>query len=129
MSEPASCRSPWPSPPRWRRRLLEPAAPEEDKVTVGKVQGRSRCAWTPLGRADPGSPNPSPRTNSAGVWIYERSRAPLDTAELSDRRWDHHLRRRQELALELANQRTLTIIIKYDEEKKVRDFAYNYRRL
>jgi uncharacterized protein (DUF1330 family) len=23
-------------------------------------------------------------------------------------------------------QRTLTIIIKYDEEKKVRDFAYNY---
>ena len=25
-----------------------------------------------------------------------------------------------------TRQRTLTIIIKYDEEKKVRDFAYNY---
>jgi outer membrane protein assembly factor BamE (lipoprotein component of BamABCDE complex) len=25
-----------------------------------------------------------------------------------------------------STQRTLTIIIKYDEDKKVRDFAYNY---
>ena len=33
---------------------------------------------------------------------------------------------RSESSASSTRQRTLTIIIKFDEEKKVRDFAYNY---
>ena len=33
---------------------------------------------------------------------------------------------RSEQGSSSTTQRTLTIILKFDEEKKVRDFAYNY---
>jgi outer membrane protein assembly factor BamE (lipoprotein component of BamABCDE complex) len=60
------------------------------------------------------------------VWIYDEiSSESIDTANSiggSIIIFGGSSRQRQTS----KTQKTLTVIIKYDEEKKVRDFAYNY---
>ena len=102
--------------------------PPADDLTVGKVQGEIKVGMDAASVASIlGSPNiVTTDEERREVWIYDKvSSDRVDTARSigggiiilgggSARRES------------TSTQRTLTIIIKYDEEKKVRDFAYNY---
>ncbi|NIQ01298.1 MAG: hypothetical protein GWM98_13555 [Nitrospinaceae bacterium] len=118
------------------------AGPEAqaDKLTVGKVQGEIKIGMPASDvAAILGSPNiVTTDEKRREVWIYDKvssnrvdtSRAAsgsllfggiggpvggLGTASGSSSQ-----------AQSTTTQKTLTIIIKYDENKKVRDLAYNY---
>ncbi|MEX5218511.1 MAG: hypothetical protein AB7G68_05915 [Nitrospiraceae bacterium] len=100
---------------------------KEDRLTVGRVQGEVKVGMSAAQIAELlGSPNiVTTDDKRREVWIYDKvSTDRVDTASSSY----------GTLIILGANtrdssssqrQRTLTIIIKYDEDKKVRDFAYN----
>ena len=101
---------------------------KEDRLTVGRVQGEVKVGMSAAQVAELlGSPNiVTTDDKRREVWIYDKvSTDRVDTASssyagliiLGTNSSDRSSSQRQ---------RTLTIIIKYDEEKKVRDFAYNY---
>jgi outer membrane protein assembly factor BamE (lipoprotein component of BamABCDE complex) len=105
-----------------------PPPDDADQLTVGKVQGEIKVGMDAASVAQIlGSPNiVTTDDQRREVWIYDKiSSDRVDTSSSiggtiiifgggkSSRESS-------------SNQRTLTIIIKYDEEKKVRDFAYNY---
>lgn len=105
----------------------ERAEIKEDRLTVGKVQGEIKVGMSAAQVAELlGSPNiVTTDDKRREVWIYDKvSTDRVDTASstyagliiLGGSSSDRSSSQRQ---------RTLTIIIKYDEEKKVRDFAYN----
>lgn len=100
---------------------------KEDRLTVGRVQGEVKVGMSAAQVAELlGSPNiVTTDDKRREVWIYDKvSTDRVDTASssyagliiLGTNSSDRSSSQRQ---------RTLTIIIKYDEEKKVRDFAYN----
>ena len=97
-------------------------------LTVGKVQGEIKVGMPASDVAMIlGSPNiVTTDEKRREVWIYDKvSSESVDTqnsfgGSIIILGGSTRQRQRSE------NQRTLTIIIKYDEEKKVRDFAYNY---
>jgi outer membrane protein assembly factor BamE (lipoprotein component of BamABCDE complex) len=111
----AGCRSPAPEP-------------EAEQLTVGTVQREIRVGMSAAEVAEAlGTPNiVTTDEERREVWIYDRVSSDristrssafgtllivgADTAESSSS----------------SRQRTMTIIIKYDADKKVRDFAYNY---
>jgi outer membrane protein assembly factor BamE (lipoprotein component of BamABCDE complex) len=106
----------------------EKAEIKEDRLTVGKVQGEIKVGMPASQVVELlGSPNiVTTDEKRREVWIYDKvSTDRVDTASssfggiiiLGGSSSDRSSSQRQ---------RTLTIIIKYDEEKKVRDFAYNY---
>lgn len=101
---------------------------KEDRLTVGRVQGEIKTGMPASQVAELlGSPNiVTTDEKRREVWIYDKvSTDRVDTASssfagliiLGASSRDRSSSQRQ---------RTLTIIIKYDEDKKVRDFAYNY---
>ncbi len=104
-----------------------PPQPAEN-LTVGKVQGEIKVGLAAASVAQIlGSPNiVTTDEERREVWIYDKvSSDRVDTSSAigggiiifggsSARRSSS------------STQRTLTIIIKFDEEKRVRDFAYNY---
>ena len=106
-----------------------PAPPSEqsEKLTVGKVQGEIKVGLSAASVAEIlGSPNiVTTDEERREVWIYDKvSTESVDTSnsfggsiiilggQTSQRE-------------QSKTQRTLTIIIKFDENKLVRDFAYN----
>ena len=100
---------------------------KEDRLTVGRVQGEVKVGMSAAQVAELlGSPNiVTTDDKRREVWIYDKvSTDRVDTASssyagliiLGANSSDRSSSQRQ---------RTLTIIIKYDEDKKVRDFAYN----
>ena len=100
---------------------------KEDRLTVGRVQGEVKVGMSAAQVAELlGSPNiVTTDDKRREVWIYDKvSTDRVDTASssysgliiLGTNSSDRSSSQRQ---------RTLTIIIKYDEEKNVRDFAYN----
>ena len=108
----------------WAPKDPEPA----DQLTVGKVQGEIKVGMDAASVAQIlGSPNiVTTDEQRREVWIYDK---------VSTDRVDHEhsvggtiiiLGGRTTTDKSSSTQRTLTIIIKYDEAKKVRDFAYNY---
>jgi outer membrane protein assembly factor BamE (lipoprotein component of BamABCDE complex) len=108
----------------WAPKDPEPA----DELTVGKVQGEIKVGMDAASVAQIlGSPNiVTTDEQRREVWIYDK---------VSTDRVDHEhsvggtiiiLGGRTATGSSSTTQRTLTIIIKYDEAKKVRDFAYNY---
>ena len=106
----------------------EPPASSAQNLTVGKVQGEIKVGM-PASEvaAILGSPNiVTTDEKRREVWIYDKvSSESVDTSNsfggsIIILGGGTSQRQRSE------TQRTLTIIIKYDEEKKVRDFAYNY---
>jgi len=112
----AACSSPPPPPP------------DEEKVTVGKVQGEIKVGMDAASVAKIlGSPNIVTTDElRREVWIYDKiSSDRVDTAS-SIGGGIIIFGASKSSSSSSASQRTLTIIIKYDEEKKVRDFAYNY---
>lgn len=102
--------------------------PPADELTVGKVQGEIKVGMDAASVAEIlGSPNiVTTDDKRREVWIYDKVSSDRVSSDSSiggsiiilggGTRWGSSS----------TTQRTLTIIIKYDDEKRVRDFAYNY---
>jgi len=105
-----------------------PAGAEAEKLTVGVVQREIAVGMDAASVAEVlGSPNiVTTDEERREVWIYDRiSSESVDTANSiagSILVLGGATGQRQSS----KTQKTLTIIIKYDEQKRVRDFAYNY---
>lgn len=100
---------------------------KEDRLTVGKVQGEIKVGMAASQVAELlGSPNiVTTDEKRREVWIYDKvSTDRVDTAS-SSYAGLIILGAISRDSSSSQRQRTLTVIIKYDEEKKVRDFAYN----
>jgi outer membrane protein assembly factor BamE (lipoprotein component of BamABCDE complex) len=104
-----------------------PVGPEASNITVGKVQGEIKVGMSAASVAEIlGSPNiVTTDEQRREVWIYDKvSTESVDTSNsfggtiiILGGQTSQRERSR--------TQKTLTIIIKYDENKLVRDFAYN----
>jgi outer membrane protein assembly factor BamE (lipoprotein component of BamABCDE complex) len=100
---------------------------KEDRLTVGKVQGEIKVGMDASQVAELiGSPNiVTTDEKRREVWMYDKvSTDRVDTSS-SSFAGIIILGGSSRSSSSSQRQRTLTIIIKYDEEKKVRDFAYN----
>ena len=106
----------------------DPPSEQPDNLTVGKVQGEIMVGMSAAAVAEVlGSPNiVTTDEKRREVWIYDKvSSDSVDTKNSfggSIIILGGSTSQRQRT----KTQKTLTIIIKYDEEKMVRDFAYNY---
>lgn len=101
----------------------------EDRLTVGKVQGEIKVGLPASQVAELlGSPNiVTTDEKRREVWIYDKvSTDRVDMSRSSFAGIILVMGARSSESSSSQRQRTLTIIIKYDEDKKVRDFAYNY---
>lgn len=100
----------------------------EDRLTVGKVQGEIKVGMSGAGVLEVlGSPNIiSTDDKRCEVWVYDKVSTERMDANTSSYGTLLILGGRSEQNTSTTRQRTLTIIIKFDEQKKVRDFAYNY---
>lgn len=104
-----------------------PAAEPTDKLTVGKVQAEIKIGMDAASVAQIlGSPNiVTTDEKRREVWIYDKiSTETVDTSN-SVGGTIIILGGQSSQSQRSKTQKTLTIIIKYDEDKKVRDFAYN----
>lgn len=105
----------------------EPPDTASQNLTVGKVQGEIKVGMSAASVAQIlGSPNiVTTDEKRREVWIYDKiSSESVDTSNSVGGGiiiFGGSSRQRQRS----STQRTLTIIIKFDEEKKVRNFAYN----
>jgi len=105
-----------------------PPAEQPDNLTVGKVQGEIKIGMDAASVAQIlGSPNiVTTDEKRREVWIYDKvSSDRVDTSN-SFGGSIIILGGQTSQSQSTKTQKTLTIIIKYDENKKVRDFAYNY---
>lgn len=97
-------------------------------LTVGKVQGEIKMGMPASDvAAILGSPNiVTTDEKRREVWIYDKvSSNSVDTRNSAFGSliiFGANTSQRQSS----SSQKTLTVIIKYDEQKRVRDFAYNY---
>jgi len=106
----------------------ETAEIKEDRLTVGTVQGEIKVGMPASQVAELlGSPNiVTTDDKRREVWIYDKvSTDRVDVANSSFAGIILIMGTKSSEKSSSTRQRTLTIIIKYDEEKKVRDFAYN----
>ena len=102
--------------------------PEADKLTVGKVQGEIKVGMSAASVAEVlGSPNIiTTDEKRREVWIYDKISSDSVDTKSSFGGGIIILGGSTSKRSRTKTQKTLTIIIKYDEDKKVRDFAYNY---
>jgi outer membrane protein assembly factor BamE (lipoprotein component of BamABCDE complex) len=96
---------------------------EGDKITVGTVQRQIKIGMSSADVIEAlGSPNVlTTDEQRREVWVYDK--IATDVAASSGY-WTIGLIGQQAGAAS-KSQRTLTIVIKFDENKKVRDFAYH----
>ncbi len=97
-----------------------------DKMTIGKVQREIRVGMSSAAVAEVlGSPNiVTTDEQRREVWVYDKIATDVAASGGS---WTLLLLG-QSAGAASKSQRTLTIIIKFDEDKKVRDFAYHTSR-
>jgi outer membrane protein assembly factor BamE (lipoprotein component of BamABCDE complex) len=111
----AGCRHPAPTP-------------EAEQLTVGTVQREIRVGMSAAEVAEAlGTPNiVTTDEERREVWIYDR--VSSDRVSTGSSAYGTLLIIGAETyeSSSSQRQRTMTIIIKYDADKKVRDFAYNY---
>ena len=99
---------------------------EGDRVTVGTVQREIKLGMSSAAVVEAlGSPNVvTTDEKRREVWVYDKF--ATDVAASSGY-WTILLAGQKSGAAS-KSQRTLTIIVKFDEDKKVRDFAYHTSR-
>jgi len=97
-----------------------------DRVTVGTVQRQIKLGMSSASVVEAlGSPNVVTTDEMRReVWIYDK----IATDVAASRGYWTLLLVGQESGAASKSQKTLTIIIKFDEDKKVRDFAYHTSR-
>jgi outer membrane protein assembly factor BamE (lipoprotein component of BamABCDE complex) len=91
------------------------------KMTVGNVQREVKVGMSGADvAAILGSPNiVSTDSERREVWIYDKIRTTLTHSASNSSFWYT-----SPAGAISTNQKTLTVIIKFDEDKKVRDFSY-----
>ena len=109
-------------------------APEDqagaDQMTVGTVQKEIRKGMPASDVAAAlGSPNiVTTDENGLEVWIYDKVATDRVETESGSGVWLLIFGAGTSTRSSSTGQRTLTVIIKYDDQKKVRDFAYHSSR-
>ena len=105
----------------------EPAATSSQNLTVGRVQGEIKVGMSAASVAQVlGSPNiVTTDEKRREVWIYDKISSESVSTKNSVGGGIIIFGGSSKQQQTSRTQRTLTIIIKFDEEKKVRDFAYN----
>lgn len=104
------------------------AAPEAEQLTVGTVQREIRVGMSAAEVAEAlGTPNiVTTDEERREVWIYDRVSSDRVSTGSSAYGTLLIIGGQTGKSSSSSSQRTMTIIIKYDADKKVRDFAYNY---
>ena len=108
---------------------MPPAEPgPEDRLTVGKVQGEIKVGMSAASVAEIlGSPNiVTTDEKRREVWVYDKISTEHTSAEVSSYGTLILAGTSSGESRSSTRQRTLTVVIKYDEQKLVRDFSYNY---
>jgi outer membrane protein assembly factor BamE (lipoprotein component of BamABCDE complex) len=98
-----------------------------DRVTVGKVQREIRVGMPSAQVIEVlGSPNiVSTDENRMEVWVYDKIATDVSYSNTNGGVWLILGGISRSSAAASTSQRTLTIVIKFDADKKVRDFAYH----
>ncbi|UFS71181.1 hypothetical protein LPW11_03070 [Geomonas sp. RF6] len=98
-----------------------------DRLTVGKVQREIKMGMSAAQVVEAlGSPNiVTTDEQRREVWVYDKVSSDRIDSSQSSYGTLVVAGGGTESGTSSTRQRTLTIIIKFDEEKKVRDFAYN----
>ena len=101
-----------------------------DKLTVGTVQRKIKIGMPSAQVAEAlGSPNiVSTDENRREVWIYDKIATDVSYSSSEGGVWLIIGTVGGNSGATSKSQRTLTIIIKFDEDGKVRDFAYHTSR-
>ena len=112
------CQS-WPNP-------KQPA--QAERLTVGTVQRNIKIGMDAASVAEAlGSPNiVTTDAQRREVWVYDKVSSDRIDSSRSDHATLILIGTQGRESSSSTRQRTLTIIIKFDEQKLVRDFAYNY---
>jgi outer membrane protein assembly factor BamE (lipoprotein component of BamABCDE complex) len=105
-----------------------PPPDDADSLTVGKVQGEIKEGMDAASVAQIlGSPNIITTDDQRReVWIYDKVSSDRVSTSTSIGGGIIIFGGGKGSTSSSSTQRTLTIIIKFDKDKKVRDFAYNY---
>ena len=103
---------------------------EADRVTVGKVQMEIKVGMSSVHVAEVlGSPNiVTTDEERREVWIYDKFSTDVAVSENSGYGTLLLLGASGRSGARSTSQRTLTVIIKFDKDKKVRDFSYRTSR-
>jgi len=98
-----------------------------DRITVGKVQREIRMGMPSAQVIEVlGSPNiVSTDENRLEVWVYDKIATDVSYSSSNGGVWLIFAGVGGESGAASTSQRTLTIVIKFDKDKKVRDFAYH----
>ncbi|MDD5108017.1 MAG: hypothetical protein PHC29_00685 [Candidatus Omnitrophica bacterium] len=98
-----------------------------DRVTVGKVQREIRIGMPSAQVIEVlGSPNiVSTDENRLEVWVYDKIATDVSYSNSNGGVWLILASVGGNSGATSTSQRTLTVVIKFDADKKVRDFAYH----
>ena len=98
-----------------------------DRLTVGTVQKEIRVGMTGAEVATVlGSPNiVTTDENRRETWVYDKIATDVTSSSSNAGVWLLIVGASGESSSRSTSQRTLTVVIKFDDEKKVRDFAYH----
>ena len=99
-----------------------------EDLTVGTVQREIKIGMDAASVAEAlGSPNiVTTDGQRREVWVYDKVSSDRVDSSRSDHATLILIGAGSQSSSSSSRQRTLTIIIKFDEQKMVRDFAYNY---
>ena len=105
-----------------------PPPEEADNLTVGKVQGEIKVGMDAASVAQVlGSPNiVTTDDQRRETWIYDKVSSDRVSTQSSIGGGIVIFGGGRASQSSSSTQRTLTIIIKFDEQKMVRDYSYNY---
>lgn len=100
---------------------------EADRVTVGKVQREIRIGMSSTKVIEAlGSPNiVTTDENRLESWVYDKIATDVSYSNSNGGVWLLLGSAGGSSGAASTSQRTLTIVIKFDKDKKVRDFAYH----
>lgn len=104
------------------------AGDSPDQLTLGKVQGEIKVGMSSAEVVEVlGSPNMVTTDDQRREnWVYDKVSTQKINASSSSYGTLIIFGGRSDESSSTTTQRTLTIIIKFDDEQKVRDFGYNY---
>ena len=105
-------------------------SPQGDKLTVGTVQRQITIGMSGAQVAEVlGSPNiVTTDEQRREVWIYDKLSTEASYSQSGGTIFALVLSASQNQSSSSVSQQTLTVIIKFDGDKKVRDFAYHASR-
>lgn len=98
----------------------------DEKLTVAKAQKEIKIGMSSAEVVEVlGSPNMvTTDEQRRETWVYDRMSTQVDNSSSSKGIWLVVVGAGSDKASAKSSQRTLTIIVKFDEQSKVRDFAY-----